>query len=43
MLFINPRLIPYVEQIGVSDRDIRTMTIGNPRHFFGFTRHTEQP
>jgi len=35
MLFINQRLIPHLKQIGVSESDIHTMTVENPRFFFG--------
>jgi phosphotriesterase-related protein len=34
MLFITRKLIPYLKQIGVSDRNIHTMTVENPRSFF---------
>jgi len=34
MLFITQKLIPYLKQIGVSDRNIHTMTVENPRSFF---------
>jgi len=34
MFFEKRRLIPYLKQIGVSDRDIEVMTIDNPKHFF---------
>ena len=34
LLFVPRRLIPYLKHIGVSDRDIAVMTIGNPRRFF---------
>ena len=34
LLFTARRLIPYLKQIGVSDRDIHTMTVENPRSFF---------
>jgi phosphotriesterase-related protein len=34
MLFTKRKLIPYLEQIGVSGRDIHTMTVENPRYFF---------
>ena len=35
MLFITQRLIPHLKRIGVSDSDIHTMTVENPRSFFG--------
>ncbi|HET7086751.1 MAG TPA: twin-arginine translocation signal domain-containing protein [Rhizomicrobium sp.] len=35
MLFTTQHLIPYLKKIGVSDSDIRTMTVDNPRSFFG--------
>lgn len=34
MLFTTRKLIPYLEQIGVSARSIHTMTVENPRYFF---------
>lgn len=34
MLFENRKLIPYLEQIGVSGQDIHTITVENPRRFF---------
>ena len=34
MLFTLRKLIPYLEQIGVPDRDIHIVTIDNPRQFF---------
>jgi len=34
LLFTSRRLIPYLEHIGVSDADIHTMTVENPRRFF---------
>jgi len=34
MLFTTRKLIPYLKQIGVSDHDIHTMTVENPRYFF---------
>jgi phosphotriesterase-related protein len=34
MLFVSERLIPRLRQIGVSEQDIRTITIENPRRFF---------
>jgi phosphotriesterase-related protein len=34
LLFTTRRLIPHLGQMGVSDRDIRTITVDNPRHFF---------
>ncbi len=37
LLFVPSRLIPYLKQIGVSDHDIRTITVGNPRHFFSLS------
>jgi phosphotriesterase-related protein len=36
MLFVPQRLIPQLEEIGVSARDIHTMTVENPRRFFSF-------
>jgi phosphotriesterase-related protein len=35
MLFTTQRLVPYLKKIGVSDSDIHTMTVDNPRAFFG--------
>lgn len=34
LAFTTRILIPYLKQIGVSDRDIHTMTVDNPRRFF---------
>ena len=34
MLFNTRKLIPYLKQIGVSDREIHAITIDNPRRFF---------
>lgn len=34
LAFSTRTLIPHLKQIGVSDRDIRTMTVENPRRFF---------
>jgi phosphotriesterase-related protein len=35
MLFSTRKVIPYLKQLGVTDQEIRTMTIENPRRFFG--------
>jgi predicted metal-dependent phosphotriesterase family hydrolase len=35
MLFTTQHLISHLKQIGVSDNDIHTMTVENPRSFFG--------
>jgi phosphotriesterase-related protein len=35
MLFNTHKTIPYLKQIGVTDQQIRTITVDNPRHFFG--------
>ena len=35
LLFTIRKTIPYLKQIGVSDHSIRTMTVENPRRFFG--------
>ncbi len=35
MLFNSRKTIPYLKQIGVTDQQIRTITVENPRHFFG--------
>jgi phosphotriesterase-related protein len=35
MLFTIRKVIPYLERIGVSQREIQTITIDNPRRFFG--------
>jgi phosphotriesterase-related protein len=37
MLFETSKLIPYFKQIGVSDRNIHTITVDNPRNFFCFS------
>lgn len=37
MLFTTRKLIPYLRQIGVSDRSIHTMTVENPRYFFSLS------
>jgi phosphotriesterase-related protein len=34
LLFATRQLIPHLKQVGVSDHDIRTMTVENPRAFF---------
>ncbi len=39
LLFTTRKLIPHLKQIGVSDRDIHTMTVENPRSFFAISRH----
>ena len=35
MLFNTHKTIPYLKQLGVTDAQIRTITVDNPRHFFG--------
>jgi phosphotriesterase-related protein len=35
MLFNTRKTIPYLKQIGVTDRQIQTITVENPRRFFG--------
>lgn len=37
MLFTTRKLIPHLKQMGVSDRDIHTMTVENPRRFFSLS------
>ena len=37
MLFTCRKVIPYLEHIGVTEQQIRTMTVDNPRRFFGGT------
>jgi len=37
MLFETRELIPHLKQIGVSDRDIHTITVENPRRFFSLS------
>lgn len=37
MLFTTRKLIPYLKHIGVSDRDIHTITVDNPRYFFSLS------
>jgi predicted metal-dependent phosphotriesterase family hydrolase len=37
MLFTTRQLIPYLKQIGVSDRAIHIMTVQNPRNFFSLS------
>ena len=37
VLFTTRRLIPYLRGIGVSEQAIRTITVENPRRFFGLT------
>jgi phosphotriesterase-related protein len=37
LLFTIRQLLPHLKKIGVSDRDIHTMTVENPRRFFGFS------
>jgi phosphotriesterase-related protein len=34
-LFNTRRTIPYLTQLGVSQREIRAITVDNPKHFFG--------
>jgi len=34
MLFCSRRLIPYLKQIGVTDRDVDIITVDNPKRFF---------
>lgn len=34
MLFVTRKLIPYLKKIGVSNHNIHTMTVENPRYFF---------
>jgi predicted metal-dependent phosphotriesterase family hydrolase len=34
-LFVTRKVIPYLKQIGVSEQAIRTMTVDNPKRFFG--------
>lgn len=35
MLFNSRKVIPYLRQIGVTDRDVQIMTVANPRRLFG--------
>lgn len=35
MLFTTRRMIPYLTQLGVSQREIHTITVDNPKRFFG--------
>ena len=35
ILFDNRKTIPYLKQIGVTEQQIRTITVDNPRRFFG--------
>lgn len=35
MLFVTRKVIPYLEQLGVTRQQIRTITVDNPRRFFG--------
>jgi phosphotriesterase-related protein len=35
MLFNTRKTIPYLRQLGVTQQAIRTITVENPRHFFG--------
>jgi len=37
MLFVTRKLIPYLSQIGVAASHIHTMTVENPRRFFGLS------
>jgi predicted metal-dependent phosphotriesterase family hydrolase len=34
LLFNTRKTIPYLEQIGVTDQQVRTITVENPRNFF---------
>jgi predicted metal-dependent phosphotriesterase family hydrolase len=35
ILFSPRKVVPYLRQIGVTDQQIRMMTVENPRRFFG--------
>ncbi len=35
MAFLTRKALPYLKELGVSDRDIRVMTVDNPRRLFG--------
>ena len=35
MLFVTRKTIPYLKQLGITDRQIRAITVDNPRRFFG--------
>ena len=35
MLFTCRKVIPYLKQIGVTEQQVQTMTVDNPRRFFG--------
>ena len=35
MAFVTRKVLPYLRGLGVSDREINTMTVDNPRRFFG--------
>jgi predicted metal-dependent phosphotriesterase family hydrolase len=35
MLFVTRKTIPYLKQLGVTDAQIRAITVENPRRFFG--------
>jgi len=35
MLFVTRKTIPYLKQLGVTDAQIRAITVDNPRRFFG--------
>jgi predicted metal-dependent phosphotriesterase family hydrolase len=35
MLFVTRKTIPYLRQLGITERQIQTITIDNPRRFFG--------
>lgn len=35
MLFVTRKLIPYLKRLGVTDQEIHTLTVDNPRRFFG--------
>jgi phosphotriesterase-related protein len=37
MLFTTRKLVPYLKQIGVSDQNIHTITVENPRTFFSLS------
>jgi len=37
MLFNTRKTLPYLNQIGVSRREIQAITVDNPRRFFGRT------
>jgi hypothetical protein len=43
MLFITRKTIPYLTQLGVSQREIHAITVGNPKRIFGRSKAFSMP